>query len=317
MWSATTRRIVTLQHRDELPRFVLDKVPIFPSHSADLKHVPNFFSCCLHLQSCACSACWAIIHNGRVLANRQNCMACQGGHSEELRIRVSKGKLLCLAEHVHHSHPALCVSVAHPESHPRPACDDLVRHVAVCSHAVPHHGQSSDDLDSLWLLSCNRGHQACHCCGTALVSGHSCHDTSSLNVSTTSVIGDTLAHQVDSFLDVALRLVGKPKHTAVVAGHRACGAIHSSQARIFPLEELLSFLHFNADLGPRKALGHILLNPWSSHALRIRAPMSLQTTLPCSMMRACFSTESAPAQPRSSSLPAAFSLEVSLISMGV
>merc|ERR1719474_500926 len=62
--------------------FVLDKVPIFPSHSADLEHVTNFFSCCLHLQGSACSACWAIIHDGRVLANRENCMKVQAAGEE-------------------------------------------------------------------------------------------------------------------------------------------------------------------------------------------------------------------------------------------
>ena len=87
-----------------------------------------------------------LLHISHSSTNRENSMACQGGHGKELRIRVSKGKLLCPedmvsimvailynflffdkqsvqsvtpAEHVHHSHPALCVGVAHPESHLR------------------------------------------------------------------------------------------------------------------------------------------------------------------------------------------------------
>ena len=36
-----------------------------------------------------------MLHISRSSTNRENCMACQGGHGKELRIRVSKGKLLC------------------------------------------------------------------------------------------------------------------------------------------------------------------------------------------------------------------------------
>ena len=68
-----------------------------------------------------------------------------------------------------------------------------------------------------------------------------CHDASSLDICATSVIGDSLSnlaeashvlsnfnfqaakseftHQIHSFLDGALGLVGEPYNTTVVAGH--------------------------------------------------------------------------------------------------
>merc|ERR1712051_1112188 len=118
-------------------------------------------------------------------------MASQGCHGEKLGIRISKSQFLGPAEHIHHCHPTLSISVAHPDPHPRPARDDLVRHIAVRSNAISHHCQGCDNLDSLWLQGCNRSHYPCGC---TLVTGHTCHDTSGLDVSATSVVGDSLAN---------------------------------------------------------------------------------------------------------------------------
>ena len=104
---------------------------------------------------------------------------------------------LGVAEHIHHGlklyntflkkekmvpphHPPLGVRVPHPEPHTRPAGDDLVGHVAVAAHTVPHHGHGDHHLHPSRGQLVDSRHHSSSGSSSALVSRHARHDPSSL-----------------------------------------------------------------------------------------------------------------------------------------
>merc|ERR1719168_399610 len=112
--------------------------------------------------------------------------------------------------------------------HPGPAGDDLVGHVAVGAHAVPDHGHGRHHLHSLGGQLAHGGHHSSSCCCSTLVSGHSCHDSSSLDVSTASVVGDTLPHHVEGLLHLPLGHVGQPDDSTVMSRYTGCCSVDCS-----------------------------------------------------------------------------------------
>lgn len=59
---------------------------------------------------------------------------------------------------------------------------------------VPDHGHRPKDSDILWAIFVERLKESGHCSSTALVSVHAGHDSATLDVRSTSVIGDALAN---------------------------------------------------------------------------------------------------------------------------
>ena len=183
-------------------------------------------------------------------------MTSQGSHGEKLGVWISQCELPGPAEHVHHGHPPLSVSVPHSDPHPCPACDDLVCHITVCPDTVSHHCQGPNNLDTkveiklLHLSSptftpcgckaaieaikpavaaaphlsrdipatsrCFKGKTSTpiHINGNWIFQNivsygtvFTCHDSSSLDVSATGVIGDPLAN-LSQFGEVKFKYLG-------------------------------------------------------------------------------------------------------------
>ena len=86
------------------------------------------------------------------------------------------------------------------------------------ANAVSDHAKLAVDLEAFWLQKRQGLEESSNECSTAFVSVHASHMATMLDISTTSVIGDTLADQEQSRVDGAfLRLIGELDDPALVS----------------------------------------------------------------------------------------------------
>jgi hypothetical protein len=179
--------------------------------------------------------------------------------------------VIYLAKNIRHDHPAFRVGVHHPYPGPRPRDDDLVRHVRVGPHTVPHQTQPRDHPDVLWLQQLHHLHEADDGGRPALVSRHAHHAAVDFDVGAAGVVGHPLSDEEERLLDLGGvgRGVVQVDDASLVALHFGGRSVDGFEQRVLFGDLLAVFDHLDFDRAAGEEVADVLLDARGAHAFGV------------------------------------------------
>ena len=111
-------------------------------------------------------------------------------------------------------------------SHTSSAGDHLVSYMAFFSNGISHHAKGCDDMNVFWLHCLNNLHESCDIWGSTFISAHSCHNSSSFDISPTSVVGNSFSDQHQRLSCSFSRLVLQKDDSSIMPRNNGSSAVY-------------------------------------------------------------------------------------------